>query len=330
MPSAPQPGRLALALLLAALALNAAAQQAPRTRLYLKDGTYQLVLDYQIAGNVVRYHSAEREGAPEDIPVALVDFTATEHWQQQHLKGSSGPVLSPELAAEEEARRALHPEVAPGLHLPDEDSVVAFDSFHGTPELVPLSQFGSDLNRETAHAVQAMAIDPGSLAHRIAEITGAASDVQLHTLHPVFYLRIGSDDGGPITGGFVVDTHGAASSGRPTPTPGDARSTYVLERLEPRRDLRLLSSFRIAWLGTPRAQPNITELRQEPLPGNRWLRLTPTLPLEPGEYALVEVLSARDLNLDVWDFGVHPDAKESYEAIHPEVRKPPTLERRPQ
>jgi len=44
----------------------------------------------------------------------------------------------------------------------------------------------------------------------------------------------------------------------------------------------------------------------------------------------VEVLSARDLNLDIWDFGIHPDAKENYEAIHPEIRKPPTLERRPQ
>jgi hypothetical protein len=32
----------------------------------------------------------------------------------------------------------------------------------------------------------------------------------------------------------------------------------------------------------------------------------------------------------VWDFGIHPEAKESYEAIRPEVRKPPTLERRPE
>lgn len=327
MPSVPHPGRLALTLLFAVLTLNA--QHPPRTRLYLKDGTYQLVLDYRIAGNVVRYRSAEREGAPEEIPVNLVDFTATERWQQQHMQGSTGPVLSPELAAEEAARRALHPEVAPNLHLPDEDSVLALDTFRNAPELVPLSQFGSDLNRETAHAVQVMAIDPSSLAHRIAEITGPASDVQLHTLQPVFYLRIGPDDAAPITGGFVVDTHGV-SAGRPTPTAGDARSTYVLERLDTRRDLRLLSSFRIAWLGTPRAQPNITELRQEPLPGNRWLRLTPALPLEPGEYALVEVLSARDLNLDIWDFGIHPEAKENYEAIHPDIRRPPSLERRPQ
>jgi hypothetical protein len=50
--------------------------------------------------------------------------------------------------------------------------------------------------------------------------------------------------------------------------------------------------------------------------------------LEFGEYALIEVLSDHEINLNVWDFGVHSDAKENVEAIRPEAKKPVTLERR--
>lgn len=323
MTTAPTP-RIALLAAVLFLTTLAPAQQPQRTRLYLKDGTYQLVLDYQVDGKLVRYHSAERDGAPEDIPLAMVDLPATDRWQQQHAP-SNRPVLSPELAAEEAARQSLHPEVAPNLHLPDEDSVLALDTFQSTPELIPLSQNGTDLNRETAHATLKQFINPAAAPHQIVELTGPTSGVQLHTAQPIFFARIGDDDDTPGSG-LVVHTQGA---GRPTPTGGDARSEYVLERLDPRRDLRVVSSFRIPQLDTGHSQPGIIELRPEPLPGNHWLRLTPLTPLEPGEYALIEVLSAQDINLNVWDFGIHPDAKESYEAIKPDLRKPPTLEHRP-
>jgi hypothetical protein len=44
----------------------------------------------------------------------------------------------------------------------------------------------------------------------------------------------------------------------------------------------------------------------EVLPGKHWLKLTPTKPLLIGEYALVEILSASDINQQVWDFRVDP------------------------
>src|SRR5271168_587359 len=59
-----------------------------RTRLILKDGSYQIVMSYRIVGDLVRYVSAERGGAEEDIPVALVDFDATHRWEKQHTKAS--------------------------------------------------------------------------------------------------------------------------------------------------------------------------------------------------------------------------------------------------
>ena len=309
---------------------QAAAPQ--RSRLILKDGTYQLVLSYRVAGNVVRYRSAERDGETEDVPLALVDLPATERWKREHTPGQEGaaqrPVLSPELAKEEADRRALTPEVAPDLRLPEEDSVLALDTFRNVPELVPIPQEGSDLNKETAHAVQKAAINPASSAHRILDVQGYGSDIQLHVADPVFYVRVGKDDAEPASGGgFTVDTHGA--SGRATPSGGAAESGYVIEHIDVRQDVRVVDSFRIGLLGTGRKQPDIIEMKQELLPGGHWMKLTPEQPLEFGEYALVEILSDHEVNLNVWDFGVHTDARENVEAIRPEVKKPAALGRRP-
>jgi hypothetical protein len=306
--------------------------QPKNTRLFLKDGSYQLVTSYKVVGNVVRYASSERNGETEDVPLSMVDLPATERWKREHTPGRTvrdrPEVLSPELEKEESERRALTPEVAPDLRLPEEDSVLAFDTFRGTPELVPVPQVGSDLNKETAHAVLKTAINPASSAHRILDIPGFRSDIQLHVAEPVFYVRVG-DDGTSARGSggaLTVDTHGA--SGRATPGAGSAESGYVIERVDPRQDSRVVDSFRIWQLGSGKRQADVVEMKQETLPGGHWLKLTPEQPLDFGEYALIEVLSDHELNLNVWDFGVHADAKENVEAMRPEVRKPAALERR--
>ena len=303
-----------------------------RTRLILKDGTYQIVLSYEIVGNVVRYKSAERNGSVEDVPLALVDLAATVRWTHEHTaaKDSGTPVLSPELAREEAARAALTLEIKPGLRLPAEGSVVVLDTFHDIPELVPVPQEGSDLNKETAHAVQKKAIHPGSSAHEIFEVPGPRSEIQLHVALPVFYVRIGLDEPDPSGGNaLTVATHSAGNvPEREVSSGGAETSDYVIERLDARQDVRVLDSFRIALLGTSRHQPDVVELHQEPQPGGRWLKLTPEQPLEFGEYALVEVLSAQAVNVDVWDFGIHADAPENLEAIRPELKGPIKLQPR--
>ena len=306
--------------------------ETTRTRLILKDGSFQLVFSYKVVGDVVRYRSAERDGEEEEVPLALVDLPATEKWKKDHESGanpaepSQTAVISPELAKEEAARAALTPEIAPDLRLPEEDSVLALDTFRGTPELVPMPQSASDLNKETAHAVQKGAINPASSPHRITDIPRERADIQLHVPDPVFYVRIngGNQDEVVTSGGtFTVNTHGA--SGRATPSGGDANSAYVIERVDVRRDLREVDSLRIGLLGSGRPQRDIIEMKAETLPGGHWMKLTPLRPLDFGEYALIEILGPNAINLDVWDFGVHSDAQENVEAIRPEPKHAPSL-----
>jgi len=302
-----------------------------RTRLIMKDGTYQIVLNYQIVGDIVRYKSAERNGAIEDVPLALVDLAATVRWTHDHTAGndSGPPVLSPELAREEAARAALTLEIKPGLRLPDQGSVLVLDTFEDIPELVPVPQEGSDLNKETAHAVHKKAIHPGSSPHQIFEIAGPRSEIQLHVPVPIFYVRIGDDPDPSGGNALTVATHGAGDIKEREASSGGAESSdYVIERVDARQDVRDVESFRLNLLGANRPQPDVIELREEPQPGGRWLKLTPEQPLEFGEYALVEVLPPQSLNLDVWDFGIHSDAPENLEAIRPTPRGPIKLQPR--
>jgi len=314
-----------------------------RTRLILKDGSYQIVMSYQLKGKIVSYRSAERD-AIEEIPDELVDWDATHKWERQHPAEDSDagqgagadarPAIDPELLKEEADRAAWTPEVAPDLRLPEQDSVLALDTFQGTPELVPLVQSEGELNHTTSHNLLKLAINPRAASHQIEQLKGVEAAVQLHVDTPVIYLRLG-DDSGVMRGGtpLTVDTHGAggakgdasggASSG------GSADSGYVMVRADVRTDARVIASFNIGMLGGPaKTQEDVIELKSEVLPGGHWMKLTPKRPLDFGEYVLMEVVSENEINLGVWDFGVHPVAPENRDAMKPEPKRPLTLERR--
>ena len=326
----------------------AAGQEPPvaatphRTRLYLKGGDYQVVMSYRMVGDVVHYVSAERGGAEEEIPVKLVDFEATKRWERQHSGGASvssgvGPgdgqepasTIDPELLKEESSRAALTPEVAPSLRLPQEDSVLALDTFRALPELVPMGQTDSELNRYTAHSVEQKVVNPKASPHSIVEIKGEEAPVQLHVADPVFFIRLG-DDLNTITGSgaITVDTHGASGNAPSASTGGAPESRYVILRADVRTGLRVLASFQPGQLGGGARQEDVVEMKTEVVPGGHWMRLTPVERLSFGEYALMEVLSDAAVNAQVWDFGVHPVAKENADAIKPVEQRPLTLERR--
>ena len=347
--------RWAGAVVLAACAAACAAQPAPqqplpdvsktsagaphRTRLILKDGSYQIVMSYQIKGKIVSYVSAER-GEVEELPADLVDWDATHKWEKQHppadepgaaLQQAPPPAIDPELLKEEADRAALTPEVAPDLKLPELDSVLALDYFQGTPELVPLVQSSGELNHTTGHNILKLALNPHAASHQIVQLKGVESPVQMHVAAPVIYLRVG-DDSGISHGGtpLVVDTHGAgnAPGANKDSSGGSADSGYVMVRADVRTDARVLASFNIGTLGSTKTQEDVVETASELLPGGHWMKITPKRPLDFGEYALMEVISEKEVNLGVWDFGVHPVAPENRDVIKPQPRRPVTLERR--
>src|SRR5208282_2652295 len=154
---------IALAAVLA-LHVHAPAQDLAR-RLILKDGSYQLVTQYEVKGDRVRYKSAERDEW-EELPSALVDWPATEKYQKDRATSAipEAAAIDKEKDSETEADRAAEeshrPQVAPGLRLPEDDGIFLLDNFQGQPQLVELQQTEGGVNRNTRANIFRGALDP--------------------------------------------------------------------------------------------------------------------------------------------------------------------------
>jgi len=125
-------GVLAAAMLtLAFSCLSQTPAPAQARRLILKDGSYQSVTKYEIHGDRVRYLSAER-AEWEDVPTSLVDWDATDKFEQGRDQGKLAPEaveLDKQLDAERKAQQSHSPEVAAGLRLPDEGGIFLLDVY---------------------------------------------------------------------------------------------------------------------------------------------------------------------------------------------------------
>jgi len=312
----------------AAAAASAAARR--RTRLYLKDGSYQVVMSYKVAGAKVTYVSAERAGETEEIPLALVDMDRTRQWEKDHAPVDPNapprpaPAIDPELLKEEAERAALSPEIAKDLRLDPQYSVLVMDTWHAGAELVPLTQSEGGLNHQTSHNVVRGTVNPNAHPHPVITLKGEKSAVQMHVNEPVFYLHLDDETGiaGPA---LTVDTHGA-SSYNGVPRHNDDPS-FVIVRTDVRQDARVIASFDTYLLGSGQRQEDLIETKETPVAGGHWLKIEPAEKLLIGEYALLEVLSGKEINLSVWDFGVHPTAPENRDVLLPEKQRALRLER---
>lgn len=300
-----------------------------RQRLILKDGSYQVVLRYEVAGDRVRFRSAERDEGWEDLPAELVDWKATERWNHQHAPGAKPDPNSPaageaaeldrEAAAARAAEAARQPEVAPGLRLPDESGVWALDSYNNVPELLRIRQSDGDLNTDLGHTVRAAVIPSGG-SRDLIRLGGYKAAVEFHVARPVFYLALDMPNESAREDAMVVDTHGASAAMTSKSERASPDSTYALVRLRVWKNERAAGAQQLRALGTggdPDGSAEVVATEQTVLPGGRWMRVAPRGDLNLGQYSLIEILPGGRFNLDGWDFGVNPLAPENKGGFRP-------------
>lgn len=300
---------LAVLFLLAPAALHA---QAQSKRLILKDGSYQLATKWEVKADRVRFFNAERNEW-EEIPNSLVDWDATHQFEKDRVANKNSPeavALDKELEAERQEEEQKSPHVAPGLRLPSEGGVYALDTYLAQPELVPLDQISGDVNRHTAHNVLRAAINPVSGAKHTIELPGTRSKIQLHAALPAIYINLdaAAEDDDP--------------SKKTVELPWDR---FRVVRAQIKGDRRIVGAVKVAVLGKVSQEQDTIPATAEQL-GEGWIKLTPKAPLEPGEYAIAEMLGKQGMNSYVWDFGVHADAPANLAVIKPaaaEVQKSP-------
>ncbi len=247
-------------------------------KLLLKDGSYQLVREYKIEGDRVRYYSLDTSSW-EAIPVDLVDWEATKKAEVDQAQRDAA--LAAKVGAQEVARVIPPPdidaslEVAPGVFLPPGVDLFAFDgkSIHRLPQAETTSTLSKGRLLE-----QVMVPIPIVPSRHNVSIRGTRSKFRLSVSQPEFYIR----------------------------TAGAREPHLELIRAKPHGDSRLIEHLDELF-------GQKQELRDS-LPMQKWevaqgvYRFTLSKPLAPGEYALAEVLDEEGMSLYVWDFGVDAGA----------------------
>jgi hypothetical protein len=297
-------------------------------RLILKDGNYQLVREYTIAGDRVRYLSLER-GAWEEMPVDLVDWEATRKWEKDHAT-PTGDEASPamkeaaeidkEEADERTRQSARMPEVAKGLELPDEDGVFVLDTYEGTPELVELIAVDLNMNAKARRGVNTL--NPLAASKASLELQGGHAKAHLHVNDPAIYLSLGvEDETEPVLSHpLTVDTSRAKAVNNAKHGAHSDKSGFAIVRVDERRAVRIVGAIKVGPTGKITQDENIVPTKVEVLPGKHWLKIQPEQPLAIGEYALVEILSASDINQSVWDFRVDPATGDNAGSLGPIIK----------
>ena len=242
-------------------------------KLYLRDGTYQVVTSYEVQGDRVRYYSVERS-AWEEIPRDLVDFEATEKAQrdEQVLRRKK----------EEEARQidrerfekpeATGFEIAPGIRLPGDEGVFAYDGMR----VIRMLQSSAEILKDKKRAALVLAMPAPLLKSRAyVVLPGPRAAVRVMSTQPTFYVQ--ATDGLGTTLELV--------------TVASRKEIRQVEKVEWRGGITKPAELRAA----------VPLQRTELAPG--LFKLTPAQPLDPGEYALAELIQNK-VNLELWDFGV--------------------------
>ena len=158
-------------------------------KLVLADGTFQLVREYSVQGDRVRYWSVERS-AWEEIPTKLVDWDAThkaeaeQSKQDADLKAKIHATRMADLAKEINVDRSL--EIKPDLFLPDG---VGFYSLEGKliyemKQTLTISKMSK--GRETARILTGVPLIPRKMT---MEIPDAHAALRLITAEPEFFMR---------------------------------------------------------------------------------------------------------------------------------------------
>jgi hypothetical protein len=298
---------------------------ATNHRLILKDGTYQLVRQYEIVGDRVRYISLERGGDWEELPVSLVDWDATRKYERDNAASpeEASPAMKEaadidkEEAAERTEQKSRMPEVAKGLELPDEDGVFVLDTFQGLPELVELLPTELNAEAKTKHGLSTLNPLAGSKAS--LELDGAHAKIHLHVNEPAIYLSLNARDDAEqvISHSMTVNTGAAREVASRKHGAHSATSGFAIVRVDERRALRIVGAIHMSPSGVVTQDENVIPAKVEVLPGKHWMKIAPEKPLDIGEYALIEILSASDINQSVWDFRVDPQLGDNPGSIGP-------------
>ncbi len=266
-------------------AIQSASSTAPLPRgkkLMLRDGSFQLVREYHVDGDRVRYYSID-QSQWEEMPESLVDWDATHKIEATEAKRDAELVAK--LHARETGRTAqaldidASLEVAPGVFLPPGEGLFEFDG----KGIVLIPQAPADIKFSKKQMLKQVLIPiPIVPTRHTISLIGPRAKLRLKAGQIEFYMRT-----------------------------ADGREPELeLLRAKVKQNSRYLENLDQLFKeqGTT---GGTTVLMQRWLIAPGVFRFTLEEHLDPGEYALAEVVQGGGTNLYFWDFGLDPAPAQS-------------------
>lgn len=244
-------------------------------KLMLKDGTFQLVREYEVDGDRIRYYSIEQHQW-EEMPESLVDWAATKNEEADEAKREAATIAKVHAQEAERGGDVIDIdasiEIAKGVFLPDGAGVFLYDGdkVMKIPPVDPEIKFS-----KTQMLKQVLVPVPIVPARHTISLSGARAKLRVDPGQLEIYYR-------------TADGH-------------DPQVQLIQAKVKSgKRDLENLDE-----LFNTTAATGVVEL-----PIQQWeiargvYRYTIAQNVAPGEYAFAEIVPNGGNSLYFWDFGV--------------------------
>ena len=254
---------------LLALAILACSAWAANLKLYMKDGSYHIVREYQVQPDRVHFYSVERSGW-EDVPLDLVDLKRTESESAERkakLEEDSKAMAEEELAERELEKEKHRIPQDPGVYwlLGNEVQVMK----------VAESTVHTNKGRSVLKKLSPIPVVTGKAT---LEIGGAHSLNVFSNPEQEFYIQLSEPE------------------------------RFGIARLTTKGAVRIVENVTtMPVVNEIVEEPTMVDILKKELDGGLY-KIWPKDKLEPGEYAVVEYTESK-LNIQVWDFAIVIKAK---------------------
>jgi len=249
---------------LIALALTA---WAANQKLYLTDGSYQLVREYKLDGDRVRYYSIERSDW-EEIPKELVDLARTEKefkTRQTELERESKVFAEEEKVARDLEKEVMRIPQNPGVYWIEGDQAKIL---HAAESTVHTNKGRSVLSK--------LSPVPMISGKATLEIANPHSLNIFTNPEQEFYIQLSQQE------------------------------RFGIVKLTSKGTVRIVEELTVVPVTKEMVEERFPmEIFQKQMTADALYKIWPKQPLPPGEYAVVE-FSEGKMNMQIWDFAVKP------------------------
>jgi hypothetical protein len=250
--------------LLTTLAMLATAAWAANIKLYLKDGSYHVVREYQVKPDRVHFYSIERSDW-EDMPLDLVDLKRTE--AEASARQSQLDADAKSMAEEEAAEREIKKEVS---RIPQDPGVYWLS---GNETKVLKAAETTVHNNKGRSVLKRLAPIPMVTGKATIEINGASSENVFTNPEQEFFIQLSEQE------------------------------RFGIVKLAVRGKVRVVEDVTIIPVTNEIEEaPALVDILRKQVDGGLY-KIWPKEKLPPGEYAVVE-FTAGKMNMQVWDFAI--------------------------